>query len=37
MIATDGSPNKANLGANAILGISLAAAKAGKLKLIFLI
>jgi enolase len=29
MIATDGSPNKANLGANAILGISLAAAKAG--------
>ncbi|MFM6306741.1 MAG: phosphopyruvate hydratase, partial [Dolichospermum sp.] len=29
MISLDGSPNKANLGANAILGISLAAAKAG--------
>merc|ERR1711862_397852 len=29
MIATDGSPNKGNLGANAILGVSLAAAKAG--------
>jgi enolase len=29
MLATDGSPNKANLGANAILSISLAAAKAG--------
>jgi len=29
MIATDGSPNKGNLGANAILGISLAVAKAG--------
>jgi enolase len=29
MIATDGSSNKSNLGANAILGISLAAAKAG--------
>jgi len=29
MIATDGSANKSNLGANAILGISLAAAKAG--------
>lgn len=28
MIAADGSPNKANLGANAILGVSLAAAKA---------
>jgi enolase len=28
MIELDGSPNKANLGANAILGISLAAAKA---------
>ncbi len=28
MIALDGSPNKANLGANAILGVSLAAAKA---------
>jgi len=29
MIKTDGSPNKGNLGANAILGVSLAAAKAG--------
>ena len=29
MIALDGSPNKANLGANAILAVSLAAAKAG--------
>jgi enolase len=28
MIALDGSPNKANLGANAILGVSLAVAKA---------
>jgi len=29
MLAADGSPNKSNLGANAILGISLAASKAG--------
>ncbi len=29
MISIDGSPNKANLGANAILAVSLAAAKAG--------
>ncbi len=29
MISLDGSPNKANLGANAILAVSLAAAKAG--------
>jgi len=29
MIKLDGTPNKANLGANAILGISLAASKAG--------
>mmetsp|Transcript_12666 Transcript_12666/g.41541 ORF Transcript_12666/g.41541 Transcript_12666/m.41541 type:complete len:458 (+) Transcript_12666:61-1434(+) len=29
MFALDGTPNKANLGANAILGVSLAAAKAG--------
>jgi len=29
MIKADGSPNKGNLGANAILGISLAASKAG--------
>jgi enolase len=29
MLAADGTPNKANLGANAILGISLAASKAG--------
>jgi len=29
MIKTDGSPNKGNLGANAILGVSLAVAKAG--------
>jgi enolase len=29
MIALDGTPNKARLGANAILGVSLAAAKAG--------
>jgi enolase len=29
MIKLDGTPNKANLGANAILGVSLAAAKAG--------
>ncbi|CAN5277397.1 phosphopyruvate hydratase [soil metagenome] len=28
MLALDGTPNKANLGANAILGVSLAAAKA---------
>jgi enolase len=28
MIALDGTPNKANIGANAILGVSLAAAKA---------
>ena len=28
MIALDGTPNKARLGANAILGVSLAAAKA---------
>ena len=30
MIAADGTPNKARLGANAILGISLAAAKAAQ-------
>lgn len=29
MIAADGTPNKGNLGANAILGVSLAASKAG--------
>jgi len=29
MIAVDGTPNKSNLGANAILGVSLAASKAG--------
>ena len=29
MISKDGTENKANLGANAILGVSLAAAKAG--------
>ena len=29
MLKIDGSPNKANLGANAILGVSLAVAKAG--------
>jgi len=29
MIALDGTPNKSNLGANAILGVSLAASKAG--------
>merc|ERR1712048_1360982 len=29
MLKADGSPNKANLGANAILGVSLAASKAG--------
>ncbi|MFQ6614780.1 MAG: phosphopyruvate hydratase, partial [Fidelibacterota bacterium] len=29
MIARDGTPNKANLGANAILGVSMAAARAG--------
>jgi len=29
MLKADGTPNKANLGANAILGISLAASKAG--------
>ena len=28
MIALDGTPNKARLGANAILGVSLAVAKA---------
>ncbi|MDQ0504545.1 phosphopyruvate hydratase [Xanthobacter agilis] len=31
LIALDGTPNKARLGANAILGVSLAAAKAGAL------
>ena len=30
MLALDGTPNKAKLGANAILGVSLAAAKAAK-------
>lgn len=29
MLKTDGTPNKGNLGANAILGVSLAASKAG--------
>mmetsp|Transcript_1428 Transcript_1428/g.1551 ORF Transcript_1428/g.1551 Transcript_1428/m.1551 type:complete len:462 (-) Transcript_1428:60-1445(-) len=29
MLAADGTPNKGNLGANAILGVSLAASKAG--------
>ena len=29
MLAKDGTPNKASLGANALLGVSLAAAKAG--------
>eukprot|EP00978_Attheya_sp_CCMP212_P008160 scaffold19053_cov48-Attheya_sp.AAC.1 len=29
MLAVDGTPNKANMGANAILGVSLAASKAG--------
>lgn len=29
MLAKDGTPNKTNMGANAILGVSLAAAKAG--------
>ena len=29
MLAIDGTPNKLNMGANAILGISLAVAKAG--------
>ncbi|MBX7203643.1 MAG: phosphopyruvate hydratase [Bacteroidia bacterium] len=33
MIELDGSPNKANLGANAILGVSLAAAKAAAAEL----
>lgn len=32
LIELDGSPNKANLGANAILGVSLAAAKAAALE-----
>jgi enolase len=32
MIALDGTPNKQNLGANAILGVSLALAKAGAAK-----
>lgn len=32
MIAIDGTPNKQNLGANAILGVSLAVAKAGAAK-----
>ncbi|GMI32766.1 hypothetical protein TeGR_g3034, partial [Tetraparma gracilis] len=31
MLALDGTPNKGNLGANAILGVSLAASKAGAL------
>jgi len=29
MLKLDGTPNKSNLGANAILGVSLAVAKAG--------
>jgi enolase len=29
LIKLDGTPNKTNLGANAILGVSLAVAKAG--------
>ena len=29
MIALDGTPNKSKLGANALLGVSLAIAKAG--------
>jgi enolase len=29
LIQLDGTPNKTNLGANAILGVSLAVAKAG--------
>jgi enolase len=33
MIALDGTPNKSRLGANAILGVSLAAAKAGAAEL----
>ena len=32
MLAIDGTPNKLNMGANAILGISLAVAKAGAAK-----
>lgn len=32
MLAMDGTPNKLNMGANAILGISLAVAKAGAAK-----
>jgi enolase len=32
MIAIDGTPNKVKMGANAILGVSLAAAKAGAAK-----
>jgi enolase len=32
MLELDGTPNKANLGANAILGVSLAVAKAGALE-----
>ena len=31
MIALDGTPNKARLGANAILGVSMAAARAAAL------
>ena len=33
MIKLDGTPNKASLGANAILGVSLAACKAGAAEL----
>lgn len=32
MLKLDGTPNKAKLGANAILGVSLAVAKAGAFK-----
>lgn len=32
MLQLDGTPNKAKLGANAILGVSLAVAKAGAFK-----
>ena len=36
MIALDGTPNKGRLGANAILGVSMAIAKAAALNLAYL-
>ena len=37
LLALDGTENKANLGANAILGVSLAVAKAGAAKKVWIL